>query len=181
MVRCFTAIDANEEARNSLSKLLSEIKATEVEAKLVEPHNLHFTLVFLGELSESAVQGKIRSLQKLAFAPFELELKGLGFFPSSQRINTVWAGCGQGSEQLKVLHEQVSTLLQFREDRPFTPHLALARVKSAKNLDSLRSLATRYAEQSWVRFRVGEVKFKKSTLSPEGPVYEDLASVPLKN
>jgi 2'-5' RNA ligase len=54
-------------------------------------------------------------------------------------------------------------------------------VKSAKNLDSLRSLATRYAEKSWARFRVGEVKFKKSTLSPEGPVYEDLASVPLKN
>lgn len=180
MVRCFAAIDLPGAERGRLAALLKEVSSIGLDAKQVEEHNLHVTLVFLGEVPEEALAGKAEALKSLSFAPFELELRGLGFFPSRQRVSTFWAGCGTGSAQVAELHARVSQLLGAAEEKRFVPHVALARVKSSRNLDSLRALADRYSDESWGRFTVESVKLKKSTLTSSGPVYEDLSVAGLR-
>jgi 2'-5' RNA ligase len=179
-LRCFVAVEVSEGARASLARVLAEVQELGLDAKTVEPHNLHVTLVFLGELPDAVVEEKSRALERLRSPPFEAELRGLGFFPSRARINSAWAGVGAGAEELKRLQAEVAGLLGAREEREFTPHVALVRVRSARNLDALRALADRHASETFARMRVDAVVLKKSTLTPEGPAYEDLARVPLR-
>ncbi|MGB9704174.1 MAG: 2'-5' RNA ligase family protein, partial [Pyrobaculum sp.] len=63
---------------------------------------------------------------------------------------------------------------EHREDREFTPHLTIGRVKSGRNIDKLRELLGRYRGVEFGVVTVDKVKLKKSTLTPRGPIYSDL-------
>jgi len=106
-----------------------------------------------------------------------LEIKGLGFFPSEKFIRVFWAGCE--SSELKALQQKVAELVGLKE-REFTEHLTLARIRGRKNIEALKALKQRHENDSFASFRAKTISFKKSTLTPTGPVYEDLAALELK-
>ena len=100
----------------------------------VEPHNLHLTLKFLGEVHEREIAEVCQAVAPGAaeVEPFDLEVRGAGAFPTAARPRTVWLGAGAGAERMVVLHDRVEAALAelgYREEhRRFQTHLTIGRV-----------------------------------------------------
>ncbi|HXJ14302.1 MAG TPA: RNA 2',3'-cyclic phosphodiesterase [Candidatus Limnocylindrales bacterium] len=131
-MRLFIAIEIPENIRNTFASLLKEFRAFAPHLKWVRAENLHVTLKFLGETDASnldALQYALSAVQSPE--PVCLEFRGLGFFPNQKRPRVLWAGM-EASPNLKSLAayiDQAAHPLGFPlEERPFTPHLTLARL-----------------------------------------------------
>lgn len=168
------------EVRARIAEISSKIPSLDIDCTVVSSQNMHVTLVFLGEIPDAEAKAKAEALKALCFSQFEAEIRGVGFFPSESKISTFWAGIGQGSDELKRLSAEVSGLLDAKgEGRAFVPHVAIARIKSSRNINSLRRLALENKDVVFGSFKVDCVKLKESTLTAEGPVYEDIESIAL--
>ena len=131
-VRLFIAIEIPEYIRNTFASLLKDFRSVAPHLKWIPAGNLHVTLKFLGETDASnldALQNVLASIR--SDDPVHLEFRGLGFFPSEKRPRVLSAGM-EASANLKSLAEdidQAARSLGFPlEERPFTPHLTLARL-----------------------------------------------------
>ena len=166
--------------------LIERLSSTAAKVRWVEPHNLHLTLKFLGdvdlldipELSE-AVTGAVAELP-----PFEIEALAAGAFPDLHNPRTVWLGIGRGAEEMVELHgavERALTTLGFRrEQRRFRPHLTLGRVRGTGlgNLELSERLG-KLADFPGGMSSVEEVVVFSSELGRDGSVYEVLATAAL--
>lgn len=150
----------------------------------VKPGRFHFTLRFLGEIDQERVEAARRAVESLAGGgAFDLTLGGLGTFPPGRPARVVWAGCGEGSDALVSLALRAEAALVAagfpREERPFSPHLTLGRVKDPHaGKRAARSVAERN-ERRFGTLRVGAVVLMKSVLSSEGPAYTALTTARL--
>lgn len=150
----------------------------------VKPDLFHFTLRFLGEIPEERASSAASALGSLAGSgALDLTLEGLGTFPPGRPARVVWVGCGAGADALVSLAIRAEATLVAagfpREERPFSPHLTLGRVKEPK---AGGIAARRVAETPRAAFgtmRVARVVLMKSVLSPRGPAYTPLAAVAL--
>jgi len=171
-MRCFVAVDLPEEIKKELTRLQQLIKDTGVKASFTrEPH---LTLKFLGELTPQKTEFVKERLRNCKFKKSTVELADFGVFSSENYIRVVWIGI-RPEESVIKLQKQVDEVLQkdFKKEKDFKVHITLARIKyiddKEKFLQMLKSLS---AEK--VRFEINEFKLKRSTLTEEGPVYEDL-------
>ncbi len=170
-MRTFVAVPI--EVSPELGRLLKAVSGIP-GVKGVEPENVHITLKFLGELSGDDVERVKRSLSMVEFGPsFELSLEGIGTFPSSGRPRVVWIGIGEGKENLVRMHQVVdqATSCIGGEEREFSPHLTVARVKKGGDVGLLLSRIKEYKDLVFGRFTVKKVVLFKSTLTPKGPLY----------
>lgn len=122
-MRLFIGIELPDEIKNSIGRY---VESLQVSAKGWEnPHDYHLTLLFLGETPAEAVEQIIKRLDFVAFNAFELELKGLEFFP--RRV--LYLGLGQSLEllALKNLTENLFPEWLRPEAKEFTPHITLKR------------------------------------------------------
>ena len=88
MMRTFVAIEiSNNDIINSIKKFQTKIS---IDAKAVESRNFHFTLQFLGEVSEDISQKIIQALRKIEFSSFNVNLKGVGAFPKHCDMRLEW-------------------------------------------------------------------------------------------
>lgn len=179
LVRSFVAIDIDDaQILKRIEELQREFMRLGLDAKLVEKENLHITLRFLGEIPAARVEEVARSLSTLKFAKFQIWLSGVGVFPDLNRPRVVWIGVTKGSEELVRLAELVRSLVDryaaHVEDREFTPHLTIARVKSGRGVEKLREFVKQKASADFGSFVVDKVKLKKSVLTPRGPIYSDI-------
>jgi RNA 2',3'-cyclic 3'-phosphodiesterase len=180
-IRCFIAIKIP--GLGPLRKVLKELAAMGRALKTVEPDNLHVTLKFLGNTDVNIIPDLRLLLERAARArgPCVLTLNGVGVFPHAQRPNVVWAGL-EGAQTLVELAAELETGLEHhdfaRENRPFVPHLTLARVKM-KPPDSLRDLLSRHAKTEFGTATIDQIELIRSELGPEGSRYTVLATVPL--
>jgi len=179
-MRTFVAVEiSNENVLNAIAKLQSDLQ---IKAKPVSKENMHFTLLFLGEMSEEMAQKVMESLNDVSFNPIEVNLAGVGAFPDPRSPRVVWIGvddvAGTSLIKLAVQVEEKLSPLGFRSDKPFKPHLTILRIKNRINDIS--------QELNWFKtIEVGcnvisELKFKKSILTPTGPIYSDLQVVKAK-
>ncbi len=179
-MRAFVAVDlGNEEIRRSIQEVQQVLERSGADLKSVEAENLHFTVQFLGEISEREVSMVSEVLESLEASPFKVSFKGMGYFPSSQRISVIWIGVDKGREELVNLAEEVQTKLEalnFRPDKKFVPHLTICRVKTGRNKEKLREAADKYLDVDFGGDTVSSVKLKVSQLTPRGPIYSDLSS-----
>jgi 2'-5' RNA ligase len=178
MVRTFIAIDLAPEVRERMRGPQGRLAGCRARLTLVSPASIHITLKFLGEIDERALGRVKEALSGIRFEPFEIEVGGVrGNPPSSPRV--VWSvvrdegGCGR---LFSLVEEALSPLGIPKEKRAYTPHATLARVKrfDPSLLPLLRDLAAEEFGSCPVRC----IKLKKSTLSPSGPIYEDILEVP---
>ena len=173
-MRAFVAIEIySNEIINLISKFQSEIN---INAKPVEPPNLHFTLQFLGDISQDMAEKVMISLNSIKFSSFMVNFKGIGVFPKLKFPRVVWIGTDEnGGKSLVELSKKVEnalTPLGFSVDKPFKPHITVFRIKNkigdiSKELDKFKS----------IDFGIQEItgfKLKQSVLSSKGPVYSDL-------
>ncbi len=147
-----------------------------------KPENVHLTLKFLGDVQEEVLEDLCTALAEAVagHASFDVELTGLGAFPSARRARIMWAGVGAGSEELRSLAEEVDAALAplgfERERRPYTPHLTLGRIPGRPVSLDLPSSGV----EELGRFRVQRVEFVRSTLTAKGAVYEIIGAFALK-
>ncbi|MEM3444755.1 MAG: RNA 2',3'-cyclic phosphodiesterase [Thermoplasmata archaeon] len=178
MIRAFIAVEF--EPTEEIKALHRELRETGCELRLVSLHQIHITLRFLGNIEESAVEEISGILRNCAPArEFLVKLRGIGAFPNLNHINVVWIGISNPAELERMstcINEKLVEAGFPKEDRPFTPHLTVARVKGRRNLNVLQRLIKENAMRNFGDVQVNAVHLKKSVLTPEGPIYTNLFS-----
>ena len=181
-IRSFVAIDIEDPATiAAITRLEASLQATGANLKLVDPHNLHLTLRFLGNVAFSRLAEIQKRLDDVVFHPFRVTVKGVGVFPSQRRVNVVWIAFETGHLELIDLYQQVTARLiecGFQpEHRRFSPHITIARVRSGRNRVQLVEAIVEAHAAAFRSFQVEALKLKKSVLTPQGPVYTTLHTV----
>jgi len=177
-IRAFISVDIiEEEILNKVEGIQRDLLATEADLKLVSRSNMHFTLKFLGQIQVNMVEEIFELIKTLDSKSFELEVYGLGCFtPKYPRV--IWIGANKGAEELKKLQAQLDAKLRklgFKPDREkYVPHATIARVKSGKNKAQLLEVVSKYKDFIFGEMKVNCITLKKSTLTPKGPIYENL-------
>jgi len=188
-MRAFIAVGLSKDVRFKIEEVINYFKTKTPLYTLnwVSPEHLHLTIKFIGEIEEDkieALQGVM--LQSLEHQPsFEIEICGLGMYPNKNRPRVIWLGIN-GGEPLVTLHKIFDKkMVEFgiqRDDRPFSPHLTIARVRRNVDLSTVKSIGTTLSEynvESLGIVNIGQVNLYKSVLMPSGPIYSTLFSVPL--
>jgi 2'-5' RNA ligase len=182
-IRCFLALKIP--ADTVLRRVLKELSAMGRALKAVEPENLHVTLRFFAAVEPHLIP-EIRTIAAKAASQQirgELALTGLGVFPHAQRPNVIWAGLeGAGVKSLIAFAEEIEGPLEkigfVGADRPFTPHLTLARVK-ARPPEEFHELLARHPKTVFGTAPVEKIELIRSEPGPEGSRYTVLGSCPL--
>jgi 2'-5' RNA ligase len=166
------------EVRESLMKVEDELKQTRADIKLVERENLHFTVKFLGEIPESMVEEVDKRMRTLALQRMQVGVRGLGAFPDARRPRVVWAGVSpQDLASISSSGQRVIDVLEGigeSDERGFHPHITVARVRSARNLEALASVMRELAAKEFGSSTITALKLKSSSLTPNGPTYRDI-------
>ncbi len=175
-IRSFIAVDVTaKEVVNAVEALQRELLATGADLKPVEPYNLHLTLIFLGEQPKRNLDEIAKRLEGLPHKRFVIELRGVGAFPNPSSPRVIWIDVGKGREELVKLAQDVRALARdFAQEDEFTPHLTIARVKGPRNRDKLTAFLEAHRSDRFGEVEVAEVKLKRSTLTPRGPIYSDI-------
>ena len=174
-IRCFIAIDVeNSDIIAKISKVMQALNFFGNKLKLVETGNIHLTLRFLGGLPKSIVDEIIEVLDTVDYHPFTITLKGLGVFPTPSRPRVIWVGIEEGVEDLKKLVTRINTALRRLRlpppDKPFSPHVTIARVKRPVDTGKLMRILDAHATE-FGPMLVDRIRLKKSTLTSRGPIY----------
>ncbi|MFQ6011494.1 MAG: RNA 2',3'-cyclic phosphodiesterase [Nitrososphaerales archaeon] len=183
-MRTFIALDIrNEEVISNVSRIQSMIRGTGVDATYVDHRSLHFTIRFLGETGEDTIARVKSALSDVKARRVTVKYQGIGVFPGRQRINVVWLGVDKNCvDELMSISDGVNkaiSRLGFRPEREFQPHATIARIKSGKNREELMAVIDNQQTPVLGEERLENIKLKKSTLTPDGPIYEDLQSISL--
>jgi 2'-5' RNA ligase len=178
-IRSFIAFDlSNDSVVNRIATAQKMIIQTNADVKLVEPKNIHVTVRFLGDIAPDMVEKVYGAMKNVKFTPFNIQLTGLGVFPTINYPRVVWAGIRDGADQLKRIFEQLEPQLHdlgfAPEPEGFTPHLTIARVRSGANKQRLVDLVERQEGYDFGNVRGDCLKLKKSQLSTKGPAYTTL-------
>ncbi len=188
-IRSFLAVDLNlQTARNvaDFQRALAE-RCREAGARVswVPPQNLHVTIAFLGQVTESMVDALSSVLAPVAAVPpFDVNCSGVGAFPDEHRPRVIWVGVETPGGELEDLHSRVAGILGATgfnlDDKPFRSHVTIGRVREAGE-DGLAAclLAGAPAEGGFGRTRVGDLACYRSDLDPRGADYHLLWRLPL--
>jgi 2'-5' RNA ligase len=160
-------------------------QAAGLSVSWVAPENLHVTLKFLGGIDEARVPPVIDALDAAVrrHARFAIEVGGLGAFPSASRARVLWAGIVGGDGALGALAATVDAALAVvgfpREERAFSPHITLGRVREPRPAPELAEALTAGGARRFGQVEVDQVTLMRSDLSPNGARYTPLAGLPL--
>lgn len=162
------------------------LRRCEADVKWVEPHNLHFTLKFLGDRPLSQVPALSAVAQEVAARSrsFRVMLQGLGAFPHKQWPQVVWIGCREGGDSLARLGQELDAALGKaglapRDKKPFVPHLTLGRARSNRRLRQLVRLLAEHEAAEVGPLLLSSLSLMSSRLSPQGPTYTVIGEFPL--
>ena len=177
-VRAFLAIDLDDDLKPKINKIIREFKGIDTKIKYVELQNLHFTLKFFGDIDTNGLDVLKNAIEKVIseFDPFTVKIKGCGAFPNSNHIKVIWVGIDDDAI-LKELHDKLDdefVRLGFDKDKRFSTHLTIGRMKSAKNKNQVKEIIEEFNNFEIGEMEVTEISLKKSTLTPAGPIYDDM-------
>jgi 2'-5' RNA ligase len=152
MTRTFVAVDFPQDYVGKIAQIQSKLK--DFNIKFVDPNLVHITLKFLGDVNENQIEQIAGALDGINIPSFEAKIENVGVFPKPKYVKVIWLGAeGNFGE----LHDNVESALKE------------AFLKVLYELKDIE-IGT---------FHVDAIKLKKSTLTPEGPIYETLHEVRL--
>ncbi|MEM4282191.1 MAG: RNA 2',3'-cyclic phosphodiesterase [Candidatus Woesearchaeota archaeon] len=176
-MRLFVAVGLPKEVSEHLHELAVAL-ASEPSAKVALAAGSHLTLKFLGEQPEEKLEEIKSLLSEISFEPFEGALNGIGWFPGGKRMRVIWIGIKPEEAFSKLQQKVESSLKSFgkAEERAFSPHITLARVKAIFDKAAFAKAVTELGKRvKQLRFVVTSFSLMKSTLTKKGAVYEELA------
>jgi 2'-5' RNA ligase len=171
--------DLSDELQKRTAKAAPRAKVTWIPSQ-----RMHLTIRFIGEVDGTRAAAIRTALEPpIEVAPFELTLAGAGMFPKSGTPRVVWVGVARGREELLAAEREISArLIRIGvpgEERPYSPHLTLARVREPAGLRSARLLEG-LTETTIGTVQVDAITLFQSKLSPKGPTYLALLRIPLQ-
>jgi 2'-5' RNA ligase len=195
-MRLFIALDIDDAIRTRLSRFVEGVTGFAPDARWVKPESLHVTLKFIGEQSDSAVDQIKETLSQVESSRSEIHFRSYGFFPTAKSARVFWIGM-EADPQLAtlaaIIDDKMASLGIPNEDRPFSPHLTLARAGSGsgsprRNKTDRPNRVFHHLQEKLDPLPAPEFGtmmaraflLYQSQLSPKGSKYTKLASFDLK-
>lgn len=179
--RAFIGIDI--EPSGKLLQVWNTLKNSGANLRMVGTDKLHITLKFLGDISTHTTERVLDILEEVSRThdPFQLELRGLGAFPSSKHIKVIWVGVHSDGVLENISRELGGKLrkLNSPQDKHFRGHLTLARMTTGKEKQKIVDIMNYHREKEIMKCQINHIKLKKSILTPEGPIHETMGTVEL--
>jgi RNA 2',3'-cyclic 3'-phosphodiesterase len=197
-MRIFIGIDLEPEVRTCISRFLEGVESFAPEARWVRPESLHVTLKFIGEQTQEQVEAIAERLRIVERSAFEIRIAGYGYFPTAKAARVFWIGIQAGPQLAELATDVDAAVAELgvpREDRPYSPHLTLARGGAGRGSGSrkrqkgdrpngiLAALDKRLAAMAELDFgamMAREFILYQSQLSPGGSKYTMLQHFPLR-
>jgi RNA 2',3'-cyclic 3'-phosphodiesterase len=183
-MRLFTGIDLSEEIRERLERLLMHLRPV-AHLKWSPVYNLHLTLSFIGEWPEQKLpqlEDALRSIPPRC--PFPAEVKGVGWYPNAHHPRVFWAAV-LGGEPLQSLVRDVNDTLAplgiAKEEREFSAHLTLARIKDPAPLQPLRNAIAHMESLEFGSFQPDRFHLYRSQPGSAGSIYTKLSDYPFQS
>jgi 2'-5' RNA ligase len=189
-MRIFVGIDLADEIRARITRFLEGVRAFSPDARWVRPESLHITLKFIGDQNPEQVAAVTRRLQIVPGKSVAIRFSGHGFFPTAKAPRVFWIGIQSGPGLAELASDIDCALAELqisREERPFSPHLTLARGAGGSGSPKWRKgdgpnstfaeLQKRLAAMSELDFgtmTAREFFLYQSQLSPGGSKYTEL-------
>jgi 2'-5' RNA ligase len=173
-LRAFIAIEVSDEVRDGLQRLQRELDAARAKVGWVRREHMHLTLAFLGDIESGAVAGVVECMAAAArgMTAFTCEAAGAGCFGGERSPRVLWAGV-RDAGPLAALQARLAAELRARghalEERSFTPHLTIGRVRSTASASGLAPVIARARDRHFGRFEVRGMLLFRSRLGPDGP------------
>lgn len=185
-IRSFLAIEIDEKLCPKMEELQKKLREVQADVKWVSPKNVHLTLKFFGSITQEELEKAAQIIHPIASQrkPFLISISGLGCFPSRNRPRVIWLGINDGAKEVSLLQKEIEKRLLDAgfpaEERPFTPHLTMGRVRSGRGLSQLIHLIGVNEKFEIGMFGVDEIILFKSDLLPSGAVYTRLRTFQLQ-
>ncbi len=190
LLRAFLASELPADLQDAISAATADLHRTLSDGLIrwVPSHNVHLTLKFLGDVSPSNLDliKQMLVTEASQFTAFEVQVEGLGCYPNVRRPRVLWVGLEAPAElsSLQRAIEAAAARLGYEaEERGFSPHLTIGRVRQNASSSDLHRIRT-CLEGTHIGMlgtaRVDAVHLFKSELRPEGSIYTRLFSAPLR-
>jgi 2'-5' RNA ligase len=189
LIRAFIAVELPKDLKKELAALEMLLKNNGPSVvKWVDPDSIHITLKFLGEISTDKVEKLIQAMDEAVkgTAPFQLEVRKLGAFPAPDRPQVIWVGVKGEVDKITRLQQSIEASCErlgfSRENRAFTPHLTLGRVRDEARPNERQRLGKQLMETSFTSLHnveVTEINLLKSQLTPAGAIHTIIGTVKL--
>ena len=173
-MRLFIAIEIPKDIKEYISKIQEKIDTTKNKIRFINKAQTHLTLKFLGEVQPDKVEHITENLRKIAFKTFSVYLDKIGIFPNENYIKVIWIGLKPEEPVLQIqknIDEGLKKL--FKKGKNFKAHVTLARVKYIDNKENFINKLKKIKIEN-KKIDMDNFKLVKSTLTLQGPVYEDL-------
>ena len=172
--RAFISVDL--ERFSPLISLVREVSSASSSVKVVNTESMHLTLKFLGDTAENLVPSIVSIMEDSVqgVEPFKIRLVGTGAFPNVDYMRVLWVGLDDGGVLGPIAQKLDVSLSKFgfdREERGFSPHVTIARMKGPQGKDRLKAILNEHRAEVFGEQQVTSIRLKKSVLTPEGPVY----------
>jgi len=180
-MRTFLAIDLDDDIRMGLLEAMRQLDAPGQRINWVAEHQLHVTMKFLGDVPDSAIQDVCDAMADSAGAveAFDFCVRGVTAVPPRGELRMLWADVDDSTGLMNALHDELDNRLSgispHDEDRKFSPHVTLARIKFAKNPLALRKAVEPWARHEFGTQRCAEIVAYASQLTADGPIYTPVA------
>jgi len=178
--RAFISVDL--EHFSSLRSLVQDISAASHALKTVNTDQIHLTLKFLGDTAENLVPAIVSIMKDSVqgVEPFKIRLIGTGAFPNEDYMRVLWVGLEDGGMLGPIARNLDVSLSKFgfkKEEREFSPHVTIARMKGSEGKEKIRAILDEHRTEVFGEQQVTCIRLKKSVLKPEGPDYSTVEEV----
>lgn len=177
--RIFIGIKIN--LSDKLVNLISNLKLslTNSDIKWVDMNNLHITLMFLGDVDTKKIPDIIQKLKCTAklVKPFSIKLVGFGKFSRQNKTSVIWVGFTDKSKLQDIAEKIKRSMIELdfeKEDRPFSPHLTVGRVKTFCNEEKLNNFIKLNIQTNLQESAIKDFILFESILKPTGPIYKPI-------
>jgi len=189
-MRLFIALDIEDAIRERLVRFVEGVHNFAPDARWVKPESLHVTLKFIGEQPDEKLAAIKKSLSEVSMPGPKIQYRGYGFFPTAKSARVFWIGMEAGPQLAALaaaIDERMASLGIPKEDRPFSPHLTLARAgggsgsprwrkgdKPNRVFQTLQSKLAALPSPEFGCMTAHEFFLYQSQLSPKGSKYTKL-------
>jgi 2'-5' RNA ligase len=195
-MRLFIALDIDDAIRQRITRFVEEVRNFAPDGRWVKPESLHVTLKFVGEQPDPAIEKVKHELTSISTASTKIHFRGFGFFPTPKSARVFWIGMDSGPELAQlaaIIDDKIASLGISKEDRPFSPHLTLARAGGGsgsprwrrgdgpnRTFQMLQEKLAALPSPDFGTMTPHEFFLYQSQLSPKGSKYTKLARFALR-
>ncbi len=171
-MRLFIAIPLPDYVKSALSELQQPIDGVH----WTDAGRYHLTLRFIGEVDQGVFEKVRQQLSSIALPPFEMDIKGFGYFPEQKRPRVLWAGIDEEPSLMELQRKAEEACRQAGvepESRDFVPHITLAKIKGGRKRDVM-SFINQHKTFRIESIPVTEFVLYESRLHKDGAVHTPL-------